>query len=77
MISSLTSKFSYFDRRALFISAHKVAVYHWQKAACIDQAIDIVPFSNFDGKGLAPVGNSSGIGRTGLYDMAGNVKEWC
>jgi hypothetical protein len=29
MISSLTSKFSYFDRRALFISAHKVAVYHW------------------------------------------------
>ncbi|MBT7950085.1 MAG: hypothetical protein HN764_00540 [Gammaproteobacteria bacterium] len=30
MISSLTSKFSYFDRRALFISAHKVAVYHWQ-----------------------------------------------
>jgi hypothetical protein len=29
MISLLTSKFSYFDRRALFISAHKVAVYHW------------------------------------------------
>ncbi len=31
MISSLTSKFRYFDRRALFISAHKVAVYHWNK----------------------------------------------
>ncbi len=31
MISSLTSKFSYFDRRALFISAYKVAVYHWHK----------------------------------------------
>ncbi len=29
MISLLTSRFSYFDRRALFISAHKVAVYHW------------------------------------------------
>jgi formylglycine-generating enzyme required for sulfatase activity/dienelactone hydrolase len=52
-------------------------IYHWQKAACIDQAAVIVPFSNFEGKGLAPVGNSPGIGRTGLYDMAGNVKEWC
>lgn len=31
MISSLTSKFRYFDRRALFISAHKAAVYHWHK----------------------------------------------
>lgn len=29
MISSLTSKFRYFDRRALFVSAHKAAVYHW------------------------------------------------
>ena len=31
MISSLTSRFRYFDRRALFISAHKAAVYHWNK----------------------------------------------
>ena len=52
-------------------------IYHWQEAACIGQAAVIVPFSNFDGKGLAPVGNSPGIGSTGLYDMAGNVKEWC
>ena len=33
MISSLTSKFRYFDRRALFISAHKAAVYHWDKGS--------------------------------------------
>jgi len=31
MISSLTSRFRYFDRRALFISAHKIAVYHWDR----------------------------------------------
>lgn len=31
MISSLISRFRYFDRRALFISAHKAAVYHWRK----------------------------------------------
>ena len=33
MISSLTSKFRYFDRRALFISADKAAVYHWDKGS--------------------------------------------
>jgi formylglycine-generating enzyme required for sulfatase activity len=24
-----------------------------------------------------PVGSHPGMGHTGLYDMAGNVKEWC
>lgn len=31
MISSLISKFEFSSRRALFLSANKVAVYHWQK----------------------------------------------
>src|SRR5690606_239287 len=31
MISSLTSRFEFNQRRALFLSAHKAAVYHWQK----------------------------------------------
>jgi dienelactone hydrolase len=52
-------------------------IYHWQKAACIGQAAVIVPLSNFDRKGPVPVGSFPGIGRTGLYDMAGNIKEWC
>ena len=30
MISSLISKFEFSNRRALFLSANKVAVYHWQ-----------------------------------------------
>jgi len=51
--------------------------YHWSRAACTDEAIAIVPFSNFEGNGPAPVGSHPGMGRTGLYDMAGNVKEWC
>jgi serine/threonine protein kinase/formylglycine-generating enzyme required for sulfatase activity/dienelactone hydrolase len=52
-------------------------IYHWQKAACIHQAAAIIPLSNIKGEGLAPVGSFPGIGTTGLYDMAGNVKEWC
>jgi formylglycine-generating enzyme required for sulfatase activity/dienelactone hydrolase len=51
--------------------------YHWFAAARTSEAIVIVPFSNFGGEGPAPVGSHPGMGRTGLYDMAGNVKEWC
>jgi predicted esterase len=46
-------------------------------AASIGASGDIVPQSNFDGKGLAPVGTFRGLGRYGTYDMAGNAKEWC
>jgi dienelactone hydrolase len=52
-------------------------VYHWGKAACRHDAIVIVPFSNFAAHGTVPVGSHPGTGRTGLYDMAGNAKEWC
>ena len=31
MISSLISRFEFTNRRALFLSAHKAAVYHWQQ----------------------------------------------
>jgi formylglycine-generating enzyme required for sulfatase activity/dienelactone hydrolase len=50
---------------------------HWYEAACPFEASLIVRFSNFDGKESAPVGSHQGIGITGVYDMAGNVKEWC
>ena len=52
-------------------------VYHWSSAACVIEAIAIIPLSNFGAAGPAPVGSHPGIGSTGLYDMAGNVKEWC
>ena len=52
-------------------------VHNWERAACLEESFVIVPFSNFDLGGAAPVGSHPGIGRTGLYDMAGNVREWC
>jgi hypothetical protein len=35
------------------------------------------PFSNFQGRGPAPVGGNQGMTAYGAYDMAGNVREWC
>jgi tetratricopeptide (TPR) repeat protein len=52
-------------------------IYHWEKAASIDQYDAIVPASNFVGQGPAAVGSYRGMGFFGVRDMAGNVKEWC
>jgi hypothetical protein len=53
------------------------SIFHWARAAAPGLSSAIVPFSNFDGKGPAPVGSHRGIGPFGTYDMAGNVREWC
>jgi serine/threonine protein kinase/formylglycine-generating enzyme required for sulfatase activity/dienelactone hydrolase len=52
-------------------------VYHWSTAVRPFEAPIVIPFSNFSSEGPSPVGSHQGIGRTGLYDTAGNVKEWC
>jgi hypothetical protein len=36
----------------------------------------IYPLSNFNGKNSEPVGKNPGITAFGIYDMAGNVREW-
>jgi eukaryotic-like serine/threonine-protein kinase len=55
-------------------------VYHWKLAAGDTEFVDvgfILPLSNFEGKGPAKVGKYQGMTYQGIYDMAGNVKEWC
>jgi hypothetical protein len=37
----------------------------------------IFPLSNFQGEGTSQVGKHQGIMPYGVYDMAGNVREWC
>ena len=53
-------------------------VYHWNVAADTAWLSSyIIPLSNFDDQGPAPVGKYQGMSTYGLYDMAGNVREWC
>ena len=52
-------------------------IYHWTLAASPWASAGMVPASNFGGQGPAPVGTYQGMSRFGVYDMAGNVKEWC
>jgi hypothetical protein len=52
-------------------------VFHWSVAAETSRTEFIVPLSNFNGKGTAKVGSSSGYSTFGIYDLAGNVREWC
>lgn len=51
--------------------------HQWQNAAWTWLASDIAPLSNFEGRGLTPVGSHQGMSPYGTYDMAGNAKEWC
>jgi cephalosporin-C deacetylase-like acetyl esterase len=52
-------------------------VYHWTNAAIDYSMSDIIPLSNFTGRGLSAVGRYQGMSPYGTYDMAGNAKEWC
>jgi formylglycine-generating enzyme required for sulfatase activity/dienelactone hydrolase len=62
---------------AAFAGKALPTVYHWSRAAHTRSSANIVPLSNFSGRGPAPVGRYDGLGPFGTYDMAGNVREWC
>lgn len=57
-------------------------IFHWTRAAMWNvEALSplspaIIQHSNFGGEGPQPVGTNPGIGSSGAYDMAGNVREW-
>jgi serine/threonine protein kinase/formylglycine-generating enzyme required for sulfatase activity/cephalosporin-C deacetylase-like acetyl esterase len=53
-------------------------VHHWDLALDLVGKIgSYVVLSNFSGKGPAPVGSFQGMSGYGVYDLVGNVKEWC
>ncbi len=53
------------------------SIYHWDVASDSNSVGHYVALSNFSGT-PAPVGSRSGsLNRRGIYDMAGNAREWC
>jgi eukaryotic-like serine/threonine-protein kinase len=52
-------------------------VFHWSVLAEPSRTEFIVPLSNYSGKSATPVGSLSGFSSFGIYDLAGNAREWC
>jgi dienelactone hydrolase len=70
---------SWFEAAAYAEFAGKAlpTIFHWSGAARQALSGSVVPFSNFGGRGLAPVGTQRAVHPFGTRDMAGNAKEWC
>jgi len=62
---------------AKFAGKSLPTVYHWARAAAIQAARFIVPGSRFESTSPVRGGASRSLGVYGVYDMAGNVREWC
>jgi len=52
-------------------------IHHWRRGLAIGMLAWQLPASNLDRDGISAVGEYEGVGWTGTYDMAGNVREWC
>jgi eukaryotic-like serine/threonine-protein kinase len=62
---------------AKFAGKSLPTIFHWARAAGIGAAKSIVPASNFESNGATRGGSEAGISVAGVFDMAGNVREWC
>jgi dienelactone hydrolase len=62
---------------AAFAGKSLPTVFHWSVLAETWRAMNIIPLSNFSGASTFPVGRMKGISTYGIYDLAGNVREWC
>jgi hypothetical protein len=61
---------------ARFAGKQLPTLFHWYWAAFPPASQFMLPRSNFDRAGSAPVGAYDGISPAGAFDMAGNVREW-
>jgi eukaryotic-like serine/threonine-protein kinase len=62
---------------AAFCKKQLPTVCHWSAVAQTSRADYIVPLSNFNGKSTIPVASKPNICSFGIYDLAGNAREWC
>jgi dienelactone hydrolase len=60
---------------ACFRSSSLPTVHHWYAAANPFSSPHVVPLSNF-GNGPSAVQENEGVSQDGIFDLAGNVREW-
>ena len=70
---------SWYEAAAYAAFAHKQlpSVFHWSIVAHTARTEFIVPLSNYNGRSTTPVGSMAGYSTYGIYDLAGNAREWC
>ena len=70
---------SWYEASAYAAYANKQlpTVFHWSAVALTGNTAFLVPVSNFNGKTTVPVGSLAGHSYLGVYDIAGNAREWC
>ena len=62
---------------AAYVKKKLPTVFHWTVLAEPSRTEFIVPLSNFNGKSTVPVGSLAGFSSFGVFDLAGNAREWC
>ena len=69
---------------AEYVGKRLPSITHWSRAASLDKAFGLLlfptylyPMSNFSDKGPKSIGSNDGVNFYGVYDMAGNVREFC
>ncbi|MDY0099433.1 MAG: SUMF1/EgtB/PvdO family nonheme iron enzyme [Bacteroidales bacterium] len=62
---------------AEFIGKSLPTVYHWNIMTETNRGMEIIPLSNFGGVSTVPAGSMEGMSSYGIYDLAGNAREWC
>ncbi|MFI5152258.1 MAG: SUMF1/EgtB/PvdO family nonheme iron enzyme [Chitinophagales bacterium] len=62
---------------AKFANKKLPTVYHWSQVANTIDTWTIIPRSNFGGHGTIPVGSIDNMSFWGVFDIAGNAREWC
>ncbi|HOZ77906.1 MAG TPA: SUMF1/EgtB/PvdO family nonheme iron enzyme [Ferruginibacter sp.] len=62
---------------ALYAQKKLPTVFHWSVVAETSRTQFIVALSNFNGKNTTAIGSNAGYSSFGIYDIAGNAREWC
>jgi eukaryotic-like serine/threonine-protein kinase len=61
---------------AAFVHKQLPTVYHWAAVADTSRSEFVLPLSNFSHKSPSAVGSLEGFSTFGIYDLAGNAREW-